>query len=299
MSNRLPPKFATALLRVVAASKPALIGDLLEQLRSGRSGWWYWRQVLAIVGRAVLCEVRGSIWWSGAAIMAAVLVLDLPLVIRSVGYSPGPVDPRRLLLMTFFLAPQALVIAVPVGLTVGMVVGSRSQVSSRILPVILMFAVFASVVTFAMQGWVVPASNQAYRFAAVQWVPMRGAGELNVVELHSLLNASGDAIRRSASLSDRWDVTNNYYARFSMSCSPIAFALFGVWTATLGRVSRRLLVVTTACAYVALFLVVDPQQARAFSPFMVAWFPTLSVAVAALLVRCASPERPSLTSQTS
>jgi hypothetical protein len=97
MTHGTPPKLATALLRCVADNRPALIGDLLEQFRSGRSVWWYWREVLAVLGRGVWCEVRGSIWWSGAAITAAVLVLDLPFLIH--GYSPAPVDPRRWLLM--------------------------------------------------------------------------------------------------------------------------------------------------------------------------------------------------------
>jgi lipopolysaccharide export LptBFGC system permease protein LptF len=190
--------------------------------------------------------------------------------------------------MALFLAPQAVVIAVPVGLTVGMVIGAPSRVSSHILPVVLTLAVSASLLTFAIAGWVVPASNQAYRFAAVQWSPLRGAAELSLVELHSLMGASGSAIHALAPLSDKWDVATNYYARFAVSCSPMAFALFGVWAATLSRVPRRLLVVTTACAYIALFLLVDPQQARAFSPFIVAWVPTLSIAAIAVLVRSRS-----------
>jgi hypothetical protein len=214
-------------------------------------------------------------------------------------HSPMGFDPRRWVLMAFFLAPQAVVIAVPVGLTVGMVIGARSRVSSRILPVVLMFAVFASVVTFAVAGWIVPASNEAFRFTAVQWTPLRGAAELNLVELHSLMGANASAIRALAPLSDRWDVATNYYARFAVSCSPIAFALFGVWAATLSRMTRRLLVIATGCAYVALFLAVDPQQAKAFSPFIVAWFPTTSIVALALLVRWCSPEQPSLMSQTS
>jgi hypothetical protein len=293
---RTPPRLAAKLLRSAAANEPALVGDLLERFQAGQSPLWYWRQVLAVVGRTVSFGVRSSFWWSAAAITAAVLVLDLPYLF----HSPVQVDARQWLLMAFFLAPQALVIAVPVGLTVGMVIGARSRVSSRILPVVLIFAVSASLLTFAIAGWIVPASNQAYRFAAVQWTPMRGAAELNLIELHSLMGgASASAIRASAPLSDRWDVAVNYYARFAVSCSPIAFALFGVWAATLSPMTRRLLVVSTACAYVALFLAVDPQQARAFSPFVVAWFPTLSIAALGLLVRWCSPERLSLMSRTS
>jgi len=299
--SRKPPKLATALLRSVADNKPALIGDLLEQFRSGRSAAWYWREVLAVVGRSVSSEMRGSIWWSGAAIMAAVLVLELPFLLHSVGYSPTWVDPRRWLLMSFFLAPSALVIAVPVGLTVGMVIGARSRVSSRILPVVLALALLGSLLTFGVIGWVVPASNQAYRLTltAVQRTPRRGAAELNLVELHSLMGASDDAIYALAPLSDRWDVAVNYYGRFAVACSPIAFALFGVWAVTLSPLNRRLLVVATGCAYVALFLAVDPQQAKAFSPFVVAWFPTVSIAALALLFRWCSPERRSSMSRTS
>ena len=227
------------------------------------------------------------------------LVLEVPFLLRPAAYSLGAVTPARLLLMAFFLAPQALVIAVPVGLTVGMVIGARSLVSRSILPLALAIALCGSLVTFAVNAWIVPASNQAFRFAAVQWTPLRGAAELNLVELHSLMGASGDAIRALAPLSDRWDVAVNYYARFAVSCSPIAFALLGVWAATLSRITRRLLVVSTGCAYLALFLLVDPQQARAFAPFIVAWFPTTSIAAIALMVRWCSPERLSLRSQTS
>ena len=102
----------------------------------------------------------------------------------------------------------------------------------------LMIALFGSLVTFAINGWIVPASNQAYRFTAVQREVRRGAPELNFVQLHSLMSANDDAIYALAPLSDRWDVATNYYARFAVSCSPIAFALFGVWAATLSRVTR-------------------------------------------------------------
>jgi hypothetical protein len=291
MTGRTPPKIATELLRSAAVNEPALVGDLLERFQAGQSPWWYWRQVIAVVGRTVSFGVRASFWWSAAAITAMVLALDLPYL----DLFHVPTDARRWLLMALFLAPQAVVIAVPVGLTVGMVVGARSRVSSRILPFVLMIALFGSLVTFAVNGWIVPASNQAFRFTVAQREVRRGAAELNFVQLHSLMGASDDAIYSLAPLSDRWDVAMHYYGRFAWSCSPIAFALFGVWAATLSRVTRRLLVVATACAYFLLFLVIHPL-AKAFSPLIVAWFPTTSIAAIALLVRWCSPERRSSTS---
>jgi len=100
-----------------------------------------------------------------------------------------------------------------------------------------------------------------------------------------MMSASDASISALTPISNRWDVAVNYYARFALPCSAIAFPLFGVCAARLGRMSRRLLVLATASAYVALFLVIDPQQVRALSPFLVAWWPTLSIAFIALLVR--------------
>jgi hypothetical protein len=105
------------------------------------------------------------------------------------------------------------------------------------------------------------------------------------VQLHSLMSASDASISALTPISNRWDVAVNHSARFALPCSAIAFPLFGVCAARLGRMSRRLLVLATASAYVALFLVIDPQQVRALSPFLVAWWPTLSIAAIALLVR--------------
>jgi hypothetical protein len=56
--SRKPPKLATALLNGFTAHDGALAGDLLERYRSGQSLWWYWRQVIAIIGASTSSEVR-------------------------------------------------------------------------------------------------------------------------------------------------------------------------------------------------------------------------------------------------
>jgi len=71
-----PPKLATALLRSAAANEPALVGDLLERFQAGQSPWWYWRQVIAVVGRTVSFGVRSSFWWSAAAITIVVNAIE-------------------------------------------------------------------------------------------------------------------------------------------------------------------------------------------------------------------------------
>jgi hypothetical protein len=286
-TSRTPPKLATAILNRLVPAHDALAGDLREAYVAGKSRSWYWGQVLAVVWRTALNVGRPSFWWSAAAVTAAFLVLDVPFLV----HSPVPFDPLRWVLMALYLAPQAAVISLPVGLTTGMVIGAPGRVSPRILPTVLVFALFIALATFAIGGWVVPASNQAYRVVVAGPHVLKGASELNVVELHSLMGTSSDSVFAVAPLSDQWDVATNYYAKFAVSCSPIVFGLFGVWAATLGRVTRRLLVVTTASAYLALFLSVEPERLGAVPPFIVAWFPTLSIAAVALLVRWRSQFR--------
>ncbi len=74
MSQSEPPSFATLILErfVVSDYGDALIGDLVEQYRAGRSTGWYWRQVLlaVLVGASKtifhhkLLTVRAiAVWW--------------------------------------------------------------------------------------------------------------------------------------------------------------------------------------------------------------------------------------------
>jgi preprotein translocase subunit SecY len=49
MTEEQPPTLATWLLKRAARGNEALVGDLLEEYRRGRSTAWYWRQVLTAV----------------------------------------------------------------------------------------------------------------------------------------------------------------------------------------------------------------------------------------------------------
>src|SRR5262245_20972432 len=106
-TTRTPPKIATIILNHFGYANEAVAGDLREAYVAGKSATWYWRQVLALVWRAFWRELGPSIWWSAAAITAAVIVLDLPFLL----HSPVHANASRWALMALYLAPQAIVIA--------------------------------------------------------------------------------------------------------------------------------------------------------------------------------------------
>jgi hypothetical protein len=74
-----------------ANTSDPLIGDLLEELRSGRSRWWLWRQVLAAVAGSVVREAVSNKRLSLRAIATGMLVA-MPLSIvfkRAADFSWG------------------------------------------------------------------------------------------------------------------------------------------------------------------------------------------------------------------
>ena len=71
MRTSNPPIAATWLLeRLYAGEKSeSLIGDLMECYGHGRSGAWYWRQVLAAIALSFCKEVRGHIFLAIRAVV--------------------------------------------------------------------------------------------------------------------------------------------------------------------------------------------------------------------------------------
>jgi hypothetical protein len=66
-----------------ANTSDPLIGDLLEELRSGRSRWWLWRQVLAAVAGSVVREAASNKLLSLRAIATGMLVaMPLSAVVK-------------------------------------------------------------------------------------------------------------------------------------------------------------------------------------------------------------------------
>lgn len=58
MSQPIPPRIATWLLNRLSGHNEALIGDMIEEYRRGRSRLWYWRQASIAVLRTTVVDVR-------------------------------------------------------------------------------------------------------------------------------------------------------------------------------------------------------------------------------------------------
>jgi len=78
MTTVQPPAIAVWLLRhfTLGEANEALAGDLLEELRSGRSAGWYWRQVLAAIS---ISWRRDAMNLSSAAVFAALWATVTPV----------------------------------------------------------------------------------------------------------------------------------------------------------------------------------------------------------------------------
>ena len=77
MPANKPPRLALWLLRLCAAPhyRDALIGDVIEMRKAGRSDAWCWRQALAAGVARLIGALRIQPWF--AAIRAVILALGL------------------------------------------------------------------------------------------------------------------------------------------------------------------------------------------------------------------------------
>jgi hypothetical protein len=77
MVTNTTPKLALWLLRVCAAPhyRDALIGDVIELRKAGRSYAWCWRQALFAVAARLIGAIRGKPWF--AAVKAMILALGM------------------------------------------------------------------------------------------------------------------------------------------------------------------------------------------------------------------------------
>jgi Lipopolysaccharide export system permease LptF/LptG len=298
--------------RTMARVVDPLVADLqveyAEAIRRGRAwrsrwilvaGYFIFLKTIAVCGAEEAIRSLGvwtvddrsamsrTLGFSVIAIAAATAVLAILPLGRFT-----PLDPRLLV----YLIPQALVLAVPIGVTVGILLGLRGRlVSRRSTGVVLASAIFCSLLCLAMLAWIGPLANQEFRqlaFGQERSIVSKGFGELTLGELSQQI----DSYRRvglikSSSDSELW---YTYHMRWALSCATLVLALFAL------SVTRRLVARWTvalaafgACFsyYWLLWIGRAAALQETLPAFVGAWLPNLAfVVVSVALLRAASPK---------
>jgi lipopolysaccharide export LptBFGC system permease protein LptF len=149
--------------------------------------------------------------------MATVALASVPFNTMPV---PRPMGAQELL----YLIPQALPIALPVGLMFAIVSGLRTSLNGRLAVWILAAAVSCSVVSFVTLGWWAPASNQVFRVKVTGREMAKGDNELTLGELGTRI----EAIRAFDPAAPARRLSVLYHARWALSVTPLVLAMFAL-----------------------------------------------------------------------
>jgi hypothetical protein len=223
-----------------------------------------------------------TLGFSVAAITAATAVFVIPPLFNERFALLGP----RLLV---YSTPQALPLAVPVGFTLGILLGLRGRIVSRRLRcAVLTVAIVCSIASFTALAWILPAVNVAFQRDIFGGIPTMGVNELTLGELRQEI----ESYRRSG----LWDtyLLVSYHMRWALSCATLVLAIFAL------SVTRRIVAGWTvalaafgACfSYYCLMWVGRAAALQQTLPaFAGAWLPNLAfVVVSIALLRVGSPK---------
>jgi lipopolysaccharide export LptBFGC system permease protein LptF len=197
--------------------------------------------------------------------------------------------------LALYLIPAGLPLAIPLGLTLGILwVLGRVIASPRSRALVLLAALLSSVVSFTMLGWVVPTANQAFRVSITGRPVVKGTNELTLRELDRLLAA---ATREPVAISAPTDVSSlalNYHTRWALAGAPLVLALFALALTRRSQLRRLALVlaggITAGSYYVAIYAARD----LGLPAYATAWVPNagfLALSVALMKLRSSQPDR--------
>jgi Lipopolysaccharide export system permease LptF/LptG len=215
--------------------------------------------------------------YSAIVTAAGIPLLMLPFLLRFPANRTQELAP--------YLVPQALPIALPVGLFIGLIYGFRALVVSlRPRTAVVIAAILCSIASFVALAWVVPASNHAFRRAALNdpAIP-KGVPELTLGELQSRIDRH-QQFGRDVSL-----MAQTYHARWALAAAPIVLT---AWAFLLvGRLPTRgrfLLGIVAVASCVAYYFTMSSGRAavlyKTIPPIVGAWLPNIVFVVAIVLL---------------
>jgi hypothetical protein len=256
------------------------------------SGYVAWTKVMALCGPLALRQdlsgwtvddgraLSRTAWLSLAATVVATILLLLTME-RTLWAEDAHASVATLVM---YLMPAALVLSVPVGLSLGTTAGMGGQsISRRLVIALLMIGLGLSVASFVMVDRIVPVTNQAYREA---WFGssgvQRGSRELTLAELRVRLESYPRAGLGSVEAARRMRVEErDYYGRYAATGIPFVFTLFALAIVGCRRFGR----VGSGCAgflglvvwyLLAMTLPLVPRDGF-WPPMFAAWLPHVAI----------------------
>jgi Lipopolysaccharide export system permease LptF/LptG len=246
-----------------------------------------------------ITALKRTLTVSIVAIALTTFVLEMPPLLNF----PFAVSTPKTIL---YLLPQALVLAVPMGFTVGVFFGLRGRVVSlRSRVAVLAGATILSFASLAMLFWILPSANQQFRqvvFGHVSGndgaIVMKGVNELTLSELSERIGAyrrTGAVPRNGHVLdSDPRELSYSYHQRWALSCATVILAMFalsmtqrlvGGWVVGLGALSTILIY------YVLLWSGRAGVLQHGVPAFVGAWMPNALFALVCVVVMAAPLRR--------
>jgi hypothetical protein len=212
--------------------------------------------------------------------------------------------PGHRLAIFLALVPQALSVALPMGVVFGVLGGLRGRIATpRDRQAIVGLAVASTLAMIVFVGWILPASNQVFREATFGGPLARGINELTIAEL-----ASGQLTRGRILV---WGTLSRrvfeFHYRLALAFAPLVLGLFALGVAgARRRVSNvagvgALALVSCFAYYTLLYYARTAYYARvdARNPYpaiVAAWEPNLAFLASALLLWMIRTRAPSAAS---
>ena len=280
------------------ADLQAEYGAALRQARSWRARWvlvtgfFVSVKVLILCGYEDLFRTRHDIQNDAQALVrtagfsfVAIVVMTILLMVP---FLPVVQSPRaghtRMLLLTI---PQALVVAVPVGFTLGILYGLRGLVvSRRVAGMVLIAATVCSIVSFVLVSLIIPKTNQAFRQVLWSRVAItgpsslpKGLNELTLGELREQI----DSLSRAGRAFDARLLSVHYQGRWALPWATLALAVFSLSLISRHDVGRLALTVIAcgACFFYEFlrFRAFELARDGALPAVLAMWLPNLVFAL--------------------
>ena len=202
-----------------------------------------------------------------ATAVVTIAVWILPLLALATGAYPSmPVTAMNVALLFLYLSPTALVVAIPMGLSAGVLAAcGRPSDACRIRVTVVLLVIVATVVACMLFLWLAPITSRAYRELAAP-----AGGELRV-------NLPGSVGYRLAQ-----------HEGSALLCASTVLAAFGLSAAAAAAPRRRWVRLGAGIASVGYPFFYVPVAALAFSGVvpaaLAAWLPNILFAIATLLL---------------